>query len=70
MNNTYQREGHRHYNLKQTNKIPYNNLLEESIIDVTGLYRVRQRIGRFLSVKKIKSTGYHDTVTSIRKYIL
>jgi len=33
-------------------------------------YRVRQRIGRFLSVKKIKSIGYHDTVTFIRKYIL
>jgi len=27
------------------------------------MYRVRQRIGRFLSVKKIKSIGYHDTVT-------
>jgi len=34
------------------------------------IYRVRQRIGRFLSVKKIKSIGYHDTVTFIRKYIL
>jgi len=33
-------------------------------------YRVHQRIGRFLSVTKIKSIGYHDTVTFIRKYIL
>jgi len=40
------------------------NLLAESI------YRVRQRIGLFLSVKKIISIGYHDTVTFIRKYIL
>jgi len=34
------------------------------------MYRVRQRIGRFLSVKKIKNFGYHDGVIFIRKYIL
>jgi len=33
-------------------------------------YRVRQRIGRFLSVKKIKSIGCHETTTFIRMYIL
>jgi len=31
---------------------------------------VCQRIGRFLSVEKIKSIRYHDTVTFIREYIL
>ena len=42
-------------------------------LDVSSLqliYRVRQRIGRFLSVKKIKSIGYHETVTFIGKDIL
>jgi len=33
-------------------------------------YRVRQRIRRFLSVKKNLNIGYYDTVTFIRKYIL
>ena len=41
-----------------------------NIFPSISLYMVRQRIGRFLSVKKIKSIGYHDTVTFIRKYIL
>ena len=34
------------------------------------IYRVRQRIGLFLSVKKLKCAGYHDTVTFIRNYVL
>ena len=40
------------------------------VYDHQIIYRVRQRIGRILGVKKIKSIGYHDTVTFIRKYIL
>jgi hypothetical protein len=39
INNTYQCEGHRHCNLKQTNKTPYNDLLEKSVICIGGFYK-------------------------------
>jgi len=41
-----------------------------NLATTASLYRVSQRNGRFLSVKKIKSIGYHDTVTFIGKCIL
>jgi len=39
MNNTYEREGNRQCNLKKTNKITYNDLLEESVICIRGFYK-------------------------------
>ena len=48
----------------------YARLISQlNFISALFIYRVRQGIGRFLSVKKIKNIGYYDTATFIRKYI-
>jgi len=59
MNNTYQREGHGHCNLKQTNKIPYKYLLEMYVIFIRGFYKH----DRFKQLHHCAWTKYLSIVT-------
>jgi len=56
-------------NIDQYNNFGKYNRKHAYIIS-SKKYRVRQRIWRFLSAKKIKNIGYLDTITLKRKYIL